>query len=174
MQIHINLPIVIPAISTGDALHRLSLRYCCVHPTTLVRTKYREKKRRNRAEGPSTTTSVLTNTKARPAVHGCRAYFNRLPKQCYADHCSPIFTKEFCTILKPLQKLSCHVSHVFLYWKEANKWRLVTSPQCYKPNEPTTHCTFWPSSHFHPQQPRKSCTWCQLENQGKRMGDVIR
>lgn len=104
-------------------------------------------------------------------MHGGTVHFNRVPEQGYAYPCSPIFTKEFCTILKRLHKLSCHVSHVFLYWREANKrGRLVTSPQGFEPNEPTMHCTFYPPSRFHLPQPWQSCTWRQLEKQGETPG----
>lgn len=54
-------PIVVPTISTGNALHWVSLRYCCVHSTTLVRKEVKGK--RKVLKVPYSSNHMLSNIK---------------------------------------------------------------------------------------------------------------
>lgn len=103
VQTRINIPIVVPTISTGNALHWVSLRYCCVQSTTLVRKEVKGKRKKS-AEGAIQQQPHALKHKTVSIINGYTMYFHQLPKQCYAYHYLPIFTNESCTILKLYSK----------------------------------------------------------------------
>jgi hypothetical protein len=58
---HTNIPIVVPAIPTINAFQWVHLRDGCVHSSTLVRTTF-EKKEKKELKKPETMCQIITDT----------------------------------------------------------------------------------------------------------------
>lgn len=99
-QTQSRVPVVVPTVSTVNALQWVGPGYCCVQSTTLVRDGSTGKKRNTHRED---TTDLKLNSpkrKSQASDKQLHSLFQPTPKQSYAYHSSPIVTREFHTTLK--------------------------------------------------------------------------